>query len=225
MKNDSNFQIEKTGYNYRTRKYRDILAVVLDANDKVIDAIGPGTGNHRTALDWAEWRAKSIRNDYPAAARMEVYCGDTEIAVITFSETPNVDPATEALNFSAKVRETIENARTRSAWDRGVQAYALELLDDYDECVRYATNAGKAVPELSETTLLNGAADWSQYSQGGCSLIYNSDIAERLCSPSELKKRNGGEWNPSRCETWLDVQSRALRAAYKRIRRVVSNLK
>lgn len=41
--------------------------------------------------------------------------------------------ATEALNFSAKVREAIENARMRSAWDRGVQTYALELLDNYDE--------------------------------------------------------------------------------------------
>lgn len=57
------------------------------------------------------------------------------------------------------MRETIENARTRSAWDRGVQAYALELLDDYDEYVRYTANDGGAVPELSETTLLNGAAD------------------------------------------------------------------
>lgn len=75
----------------------------------------------------------------------------------------NFNNATEALNFSAKVRETIENARTRSAWDRGVQAYALELLDNYDEYVRYAANNSKAVAELSETTLLNGAADRSQY--------------------------------------------------------------
>lgn len=137
----------------------------------------------------------------------------------------NFNNATEALNFSAKVREAIENARTRSAWDRGVQAYALELLDNYDECVRYATNAGKAVPELSEATLLNGAADWSQYSWGGCSLIYNTDIAERLCSPSELKRCQGGNRNPNSREEWLDVQTRALRDAYRRIRRVVSNLK
>ncbi len=131
----------------------------------------------------------------------------------------NFNNVTEALNFSAKVREMIENPRTRSAWDRGVQAYALELLDDYDEAVKYAANNGEAVSELSEATLLNGAADWSQYSWGGCSLIYNTDIAERLCSPSELKKWNGGEWNPSRYETWLDVQARALRAACRRIRR------
>ena len=37
--------------------------------------------------------------------------------------------------------------------------------------------------------LLNGASDWNQYSWGGCSLIYNSDIAERVCSPSKLKRQ------------------------------------
>ena len=109
MKNNRDFQIEKTGYNYRTRKYRDILAVVLDANNKVIDAIAPGTGNHRTTLDWAEWRAESIRNDYPAAIRMEVYCGDEEIAVISFLETPNPDntPTTMNANESATRKKSI----------------------------------------------------------------------------------------------------------------------
>lgn len=61
----------------------------------------------------------------------------------------NFNNATEALNFSAKVRKTIENARTRSAWDRGVQAYALELLDDYDEYVRYAAHLGSGKPSFS----------------------------------------------------------------------------
>lgn len=136
----------------------------------------------------------------------------------------NFNNATEALNFSAKVRETIENARTRSAWDRGVQAYALELLDDYDEYVRYAANDGKAVPELSEATLLNGAADWSQYSWGGCSLIYNTDIAERLCSLSELKRCQGGGRNPNSREEWLDVQARALRQAFTSLSLTVGNV-
>lgn len=42
----------------------------------------------------------------------------------------NLNNTVEALNFSAKVREPIETVRMRSAWDRGVQAYALELLDN-----------------------------------------------------------------------------------------------
>lgn len=109
MKNNRDFQIEKTGYNYRTRKYRDILAVVLDANNKVIDAIAPGTGNHRTTLDWAEWRAESIRNDYPAAIRMEVYCGDEEIAVISFLETPNPDNTPSTMNANEAIANTPAN--------------------------------------------------------------------------------------------------------------------
>ena len=126
----------------------------------------------------------------------------------------NFNNATEALNFAQKMRKVIENAAPRSAWDKGVQAYALELLDNYDEYIRYAANDGEAVPELSEVTLLNGADSWSQYSWGGCSLIYNSDIAERLCSPSEFKRYKGGERNPNSREEWLDTQAHALRQAF-----------
>lgn len=109
MKNNRDFQIEKTSYNYCTREYRDILAVVLAATNKVIDAIAPGTDNHRTTLDWAEWRAESIRNDYPADIRMELYCGDEEIAVISFLETPNPDntPTTMDANESATRKKSI----------------------------------------------------------------------------------------------------------------------
>lgn len=125
----------------------------------------------------------------------------------------NFNNANEALNFSAKVRETIENAAPRSAWDKGVQAYALELLDNYEEAVKWAEDNGNAIPRLSESVLLNGATDWEQYSWGGSSLIYNADIAERLCNPSELRRSKGGERNPNSRETWCDVQARALRQA------------
>lgn len=118
--------------------------------------------------------------------------------------------ANEALNFCANVRKVIENAAPRSAWDKGVQAYALELLDNYEEAVKWAKDNGNAIPRLSEAVLLNGATDWEQYSWGGSSLIYNADIAERLCSPSELKRCKGGERNPNNREQWLDVQVRAL---------------
>ena len=72
--------------------------------------------------------------------------------------------------------------------------------------------------------LLNGAADWSQYSWGGCSLIYNSDIAERLCNPSELKKTRNGERRPNSREEWLDVQARALFQAANRVCRHIRTL-
>lgn len=132
--------------------------------------------------------------------------------------------ANEALNFSVNVRKVIESTALRSAWDRGVQAYALELLDNYDEYVKYSANNREDIPALSENTLLNGATDWMQYSWDGCSLIYNSDIAKRLCNPSELKRCKGGERNPNSREGWLDVQARALRQAFASLVLTVGNI-
>ena len=102
----------------------------------------------------------------------------------------------------------LENRIDRSAWDKGVTEYALELLESME--------SEKVTKEL----LLNGADNWNQYSYGGSSLIYDCDIAERLCNPSELKKKRGGELKPNSCEEWLDVQARALFQACNRIMRL-----
>ena len=108
------------------------------------------------------------------------------------------------------VYNTIELMTPRSAWNKGVQTYALELLDD-DYIILETVTTGK---DGLKTLLLNGAQNWREYSYGGCSLIYDNDIAERLCNPSELKRCNGGNWQPSRNENWLDCQSRALGQAF-----------
>jgi hypothetical protein len=92
----------------------------------------------------------------------------------------------------------------RSAWSRGVKTYALELLDEIQE-------------DYTAASLLNGAMNWSQYSSGGCALIYDTDIASRLFTPSELKRKNGGCLPPNSSETWLDVQARALSQAARLI--------
>lgn len=114
-----------------------------------------------------------------------------------------------------KLRESIAAEKQRSAWDKGVTQYALELVDELAEQIGggYVDPAELAKPRILRAALLNGAADWSQYSWGGCSLIYDSDIAERLCCPSELKKTRNGERRPNSREEWLDVQARALRRA------------
>lgn len=44
------------------------------------------------------------------------------------------------------------------------------------------------------------------------------DIAELLCSPSELKRKKYGERRPNSREEWLDVQARALAQAAACIR-------
>ncbi|HZK45919.1 MAG TPA: hypothetical protein VFD34_06795, partial [Clostridia bacterium] len=68
--------------------------------------------------------------------------------------------------------------------------------------------------------LLNGADNWNQYSYGGSALIYDGDIAERLCSPSEYKRSREGERRPNSREEWLDVQARALNQAANMIIRL-----
>lgn len=101
----------------------------------------------------------------------------------------------------------IENQKHRSAWDKGVNEYALELVEFLED---------NDLPVTKEA-MLNGASCWEQASYGGSHLIYNGDIAERLCSPSELKKCKYGENRPNCQEDWLDVQTRALHQACDRV--------
>jgi hypothetical protein len=111
-----------------------------------------------------------------------------------------------------EIRTAIEKRNARSAWARGVKLYAYDLLDELEEAIvhGYFDVADIESPKLLMQQLLNGAADWSQYSWGGCSLIYNGDIASRLCTPSELKKTHNGTRRPNASEEWLDTQARAL---------------
>lgn len=115
------------------------------------------------------------------------------------------------MNIEA-TRKNIEAEETRSAWSRGVKEYALELLENVEQC-------GYEITDKRQITAaaLNGADNWTQYSYGGCSFIYDGDIAAALCTPSELKKKRGGELPPNSRETWLDVQARALRIACNKL--------
>ena len=119
-----------------------------------------------------------------------------------------------------KIRSEIVTTTGRSAWSRGVTVYAMELLEKLEEAVDggYFDPSDPEAPKLLERQLLNGASDWNQYSWGGCSLIYDGDIAARLCCPSELKKTRNGERRPNAREEWLDVQTRALYQACRRIK-------
>lgn len=102
----------------------------------------------------------------------------------------------------------------RSAWKRGVYDYALMLLDSRSDLEDFHTNVLKE-------ELLNGASDWHEYSLRGFALIYDGDIAEALCTPSELKRCDFGRLRPNSREEWLDVQARALYQAYNRIVTIV----
>lgn len=116
-------------------------------------------------------------------------------------------------------RQALESRKGRSAWDKGVTVYALELLEDLETAAGngYVTPEQLKFPGSVERILLNGASSWNQYSRGGCSLAYDCDIAARLCTPSELKRTRNGERRPNSREEWLDTQARALLQAAARL--------
>ena len=118
-----------------------------------------------------------------------------------------------------RMTKELEARKDRSAWNKGVTLYAFELVEELKERAEYEGRNPEAGKECREW-MLNGAQDWSQYSWGGCSLIYDSDIAERLCCPSELKKTRNGERRPEIREEVPRTQARALCQAANRVSRL-----
>ena len=115
----------------------------------------------------------------------------------------------------------IEASKARSSWDKGVKLYAYELAEQLEE-----NELNKLIENITKLSfnqfrnelkklLLNGANDWKNYSWGGCSLIYDCDIAVRLCNHTELVRTDNGMKAPNKNEEWLDVQARALFQAYE----------
>lgn len=120
------------------------------------------------------------------------------------------------------IRKELENRKDRSAWDKGVTVYAFEILDTIEEMIAYYGEAEDIA--TVKKYALNGASDWSAYSWGGSSLIYDSDIAKTLCNPTELKQTRNGERRPNKNEEWLDVQARALFQAYNRVCKIINRM-
>lgn len=137
---------------------------------------------------------------------------------IDTTKTPAVEiviaERAEAPAIIAHMAEIIAAFPARSAWSKAKKEYAEELLNSLRGAAAYAAETGAPSPladrETVRAALLNGARDWSEYSWGGCALIYDGDIAARVCTPSELRRTHGGQRDPNPRETWLDVQARAL---------------
>lgn len=110
-----------------------------------------------------------------------------------------------------KLMEIIGNMKVRNNWGRAVKDYAIELLEFTE-----IDNDNFCNENLITKTLLNGASDWYRYSWGGCSLIYNVDIVKRFHNGIIPNKYLGkfGLKQPNPHESWLDVQTRALRQAH-----------
>lgn len=96
--------------------------------------------------------------------------------------------------------EAIEKYEPMSAWNKGLKVFALEIVESAE---KYIT-----ADNIKEVAL-NGADNYRNASYGGAWLIYDIDIAERFCNPSELKRTKNGEKEPNSRENWLDLQARA----------------
>lgn len=174
-------------------------------------------------------------NEIAAWEREEAARKGMPVDVVPAQEIENSEPEqndqneqeeetmTETRTAADLIRENL-NISTRSAWLRGVAKYAADLLADLDE----AEQGGRVdhdvyqSPALLRRALLNGASNWKQYSEGGCSLIYDAEIAARLCNASELKLTRNGQREPNSRESWLDIQARALYQAAECIARAAA---
>lgn len=114
----------------------------------------------------------------------------------------------------ATIRQQIINSPAKSAWDRGVLIYALEIFDNYIE-----SSGDDFNNQITEKDLLIGAKDWCQYSRGGFSLIYDEDICKRLFTQSEQKRTPR---KPNFNEDWIDLQARALYQAAQIVLSIVN---
>lgn len=119
-----------------------------------------------------------------------------------------------------QIKKELEKERAASCWGRGVLEYAAELLDD----LYYLKDSEELNTNTAEKVLLNGAENWRAYSFGGCSLVYDGDICERLATPSEQKRKRGGELPPNGRDTWLDCQAMALHQASRKIKGIITRL-
>lgn len=124
-----------------------------------------------------------------------------------------------------KAIESIETEKARSAWARGVNEFAVDLLHELNGAIEDGYFDADDVKSglLIDRAFLNGASDWKQYAWGGSGLIYDFDIARALCNPSELKKTDGGRKRPNRSEEWLDVYARAMFQAASKAKRALLN--
>lgn len=86
-----------------------------------------------------------------------------------------------------EIKARIEKRMNDSKRDKIRATYALEILNDYKDLYQRDDEYNLNHENLKQ--LLCGAKDWKQYSEGGCSLVYNGDIEERIGKGGDLIER------------------------------------
>ena len=216
------FDDEKTGTGYYYTVQIDVEDEDREANTR--ENLEKIAGRHERKAEQSRAKAAKIRaylaeqgewlSDYYKnnqtweADHLEREAAEAE----ALAEECREKAAPTAAQIVAAVTEKVEQTKTRSAWDRGVKEYAEELLEELAEAVEcgYVEESDLSNRRLFEKAMLNGAGSWEQFSEGGCSLCYDGQIAERLCAPWELRKTDHGRKDLNPRENWIAVQTRAL---------------
>lgn len=191
--------------------------VITEQNDEYISTVAIAENIESVKAYFADQNVREIIELNAAQVNTISAAAATTIIDLTAEQPQTVAPDYTAL--ADTIRTELNARHDRSAWNKAVTLYALDLLED----VQWYANDVERLPidgaEL-ERWALNGASCWEQYSNGGCSICYDADIAARVCTPSELKRTDNGMNAPNSRETWLDVQARALYQACNRIRTI-----
>lgn len=191
--------------------------VITERNDEYISTVAIAESVESVKTHFAGQNVREIIELNTAQVNTISAAAAATIIDLTTEQPQTANPDYTAL--ADTIRAELNARHDRSAWDKAVTLYALDLLEDVQEGADNMERLPLDGAEL-ERWALNGASCWEQYSNGGCSLCYNTDIATRVCTPSELKRADGGINNPNSRETWLDVQARALYQACNRIRTI-----
>lgn len=85
------------------------------------------------------------------------------------------------------IKARLEKRMNDSKRDKIRATYALEILNDYENLYQRDDEYNLNHENLKQ--LLCGAENWYHYSNGGCSLVYNGDIEERIGKGGDLIER------------------------------------
>ena len=192
--------------------------VITERNDEYVSTVATADSIETVKAHFAGQNIHEII-ELNAAQVNTIFAAATTTIIDITAEQDNAPATPDYTVLAETIRAELNARHDRSAWNKAVTLYALDLLDDVQEGADNMERLPLDGAEL-ERWALNGASCWEQYSNGGCSLCYNADIAARVCTPSELKRTDGGMNAPNSQETWLDVQARALYQAYNRIRSI-----
>lgn len=191
--------------------------VITERNDEYISTVAIAESIESVKAHFAGQNVREIIELNAAQANTISAATATSIIDLTAEQPQAITH--DYTTLADTIRAELNARHDRSAWGKAVTLYALDLLDDVQEGADNMERLPLDGAEL-ERWALNGPSCWEQYSNGGCSLCYNADIAARVCTPSELKRKHGGAYEPNSRETWLNVQARALNQACNRIRKI-----